>query len=95
MYNAVTNKEYTGKNLEILMGFVWEFESRGYATFKQWKSIGRVPKQGSKGIKLKWFKEVMNMEGKKSHQLQYFTVFNFDQTIALESLNNKETKVNE
>lgn len=80
MYNAVTLKEYTGNNADMLNGLAWSYQSREWATFKQWVSIGRVPKAGSKGTKLKWFKEVPVAGGKFKRQLQFFVVFNKDQT---------------
>lgn len=84
MYNAVTLKSYTGTNAEILAIESGCYKSQAWATFKQWLTLGRVPKQGAKGIKLKWFKEVI-VEGRVEKKLQYFYVFNQDQT---EILNN-------
>lgn len=88
MYNAVTLKEYTKTNADELNGYAYIYQSKEWATFKQWVTLGRVPKLGSKGVKLKWFKEVVTPKGLEK-KLQFFVVFNKDQTEVIET--KKET----
>jgi antirestriction protein ArdC len=87
MQNYVTKKLYTGNNLEIL--FQSGFENPNFMTYRQGLEAGRQVRKGEKGIQLCRVVDVKKLdkktgEVKKSKAPRYFTVFNFEQTDAVE-----------
>ncbi len=86
MINAVTRNAYSGNNAQLCMRAmdVFNFSSEKFATFKQWKDLGRVVSKGQKGVTLKKMvkKTVFTPSGQKVEKLVpvSFTVFNIDQT---------------
>jgi hypothetical protein len=78
--NALTKKEYTGKNNETLALNVWTFSSNEYATIKQWQALGFKPMadQWKKGSQLVFFKQEIK-EGRTENKLRYFWVLNREQ----------------
>ena len=83
--NFVTGNEYTGKNAEILA----DYDSAGFVTFLQAKSIGRVAVKGT-GIELMRV-VTKKIENKKTGEVKYkkvpkrFWVFPIEETMEMEA----------
>ncbi len=86
MINAATNNTYKGNNAQLCQRAIMAlgFTSEKFATFKQWRDLGRTVSKGQKGVTLKKMvkKISYNTQGKPIENLvpASFTVFNIDQT---------------
>ena len=87
MINAKTKNEYSGSNYTALQAHALRFNSREWATMKQWNELGyRVkPELNREYVRLKFFKdEYDQVLGRYEKKLKYFNVFNKDQTEVIE-----------
>ncbi len=86
MINAATQNHYQGNNAQLCMRAMdaFNFSSEKFATFKQWRDLGRTVIKGQKGVTLKKMvkKTTYNTQGQPVQKLVPvpFTVFNIDQT---------------
>lgn len=85
MINYVTGNAYTGKNAEILA----DYDSEGFLTFMQAKSIGRVAVKGT-GIQLirvvsKKVEDPATGETKFKKVPKKFWVFPIEETVEMEA----------
>ena len=76
MYNFVTNREYTGKNVDILMA---SGKGSEFAGFHQGKKFFGVTGNQLKGMKaaavVQFVVEKKDSEGKESKSIRYKSVF--------------------
>ena len=76
--NYTTEKQYTGKNIAILLDT--PFEERSWATYRQWQNAGFQVQKGQKGTRLNKIVEVVDKKtGETKKVPRGFTVFNIQQ----------------
>lgn len=85
MINYVTKQPYSGKNAQILS----DIASKGFLTFLQAKSIGRVPQKDT-GIELMRVVKVKQVDKKTGERKwkkvpKRFWVFRIEDTVELEA----------
>ena len=82
-YNFTTGRLYSGGNIARLETAAWEnqWDSTAFATFIQWKSVGRSVTKGQHGTRLqKMVEKTSKRTGKREIVPVPFTVFNLAQT---------------
>ncbi len=86
MINAATRNHYQGNNAQLCMRAMdaFSFTSEKFATFKQWRDLGRTVCKGQKGVTLKKMVKKTSYDTKGQPVVKLvptsFTVFNIDQT---------------
>ena len=75
--NAITHKEYQGKNQTLLAQS--PYQCGEWATFLQWRDSGLQVKKGEKGTHIIKIIKVINSKGKKESKLRVYVVFNREQ----------------
>ena len=97
-HNAKTGKAYEGRNAQTLAMFK-AGKSGKYATFLQWKELGRMVKKGEHGVTIVKFIETMKkaelapgvVVGKRSvGGPRFYTVFALEQTFEMAEVQPKE-----
>lgn len=87
MKNAKTGNDYEGRNATILEAM--PYTSENWATFLQWRELGRKVKKGAKGTPIVRMIEITKTD-KKTKKVEsgnvpmYYHVFNEEQTEAVE-----------
>lgn len=98
-FNPARNARYTGGNVFGLMLQGWSagFGESQWATYKQWKSIGKQVAEGQRSVANSIFYSKVIDEDKNSfyHVMKLSPVFNIEQTVGYEpiDLKDKENKV--
>lgn len=85
--NAVSKKNYRGINV-LLLGLNESYQSRFWATFRQWRDLGGSVRRGEHGTRVVFWKpiekEVTNDDGDTETEafflLREYVVFNVEQT---------------
>jgi len=75
----MTGNTYKGGNAETLL--LNPYESKEYATMRQWVQLGHRVKESEnkKYTRLKFFKPETNAQGQTENKMTYFNVFNREQ----------------
>ena len=85
--NAVSKKNYRGINV-LLLGLNESYQSRFWATFRQWRDLGGSVRKGEHGTRVVFWKpiekETLNDDGEAETEafflLREYCVFNVEQT---------------
>ena len=82
-HNAITGKEYRAGNIDRLLAATEEMgydPERGWATLRQWRSIGRRVKMYEKGTNIFYVGDSPSENGATTKYGKRFVVFHMDQT---------------